>query len=288
MSMRLEGATGAPPPCKGLVDAGPRMVHDGGMLDGETRLAAHHLRAWPMRAMRRLGGTVETSCEMACASCARRFSLGVLPYTSLHACQQDTPPVFQDHSTVINLLMTTSEAGFPCEALHPQCVLPYYVPLCMCSRTLKYCWDNITQRCRAARLKVNAMGPRPCQEGSTPQRMPTGHAPDVEVGAPAQVLQLHVAVRLELLHVREHGRLAQHRARCVHLPQLHHLQHHLYRQQPHALPRQGTRAIHRWTPRNPAPCSTARALHALQFLLMHWPRSACSTTCHAATVLGEP
>ena len=36
-----------------------------------------------MRAMRRAGGTVVTSCDSACASCARRLSLGVDPYTSL-------------------------------------------------------------------------------------------------------------------------------------------------------------------------------------------------------------
>ena len=38
-----------------------------------------------MRAMRRAGGTVVTSCDSACASCARRLSFGVAPYTSLHA-----------------------------------------------------------------------------------------------------------------------------------------------------------------------------------------------------------
>jgi hypothetical protein len=36
-----------------------------------------------MSAMSREGGTVVTSCDSACASCARRFSFGVLPYTSL-------------------------------------------------------------------------------------------------------------------------------------------------------------------------------------------------------------
>ncbi len=38
-----------------------------------------------MSAMSREGGTVVTSCDSACASCARRFSFGVLPYTSLRA-----------------------------------------------------------------------------------------------------------------------------------------------------------------------------------------------------------
>lgn len=45
----------------------------------------HHLSACPMRAMSRDGGTVDTSCDIACAICARRLSFGVSPYTSLHS-----------------------------------------------------------------------------------------------------------------------------------------------------------------------------------------------------------
>lgn len=36
-----------------------------------------------MSAIRRAGGTVVTSCDSACAICARRLSFGVVPYTSL-------------------------------------------------------------------------------------------------------------------------------------------------------------------------------------------------------------
>jgi len=46
---------------------------------------ARHSSAWPISAISREGGTVVTSCDSACASCARRFSFGVLPYTSLRA-----------------------------------------------------------------------------------------------------------------------------------------------------------------------------------------------------------
>ena len=54
-------------------------------------------------------------------------------------------------------------------------------------------------------------------------------APDVKVGAAAEVLQAQEAVGLRLLHAGKDGRLAQHRARGVHLAQLHQLQHHLGR-----------------------------------------------------------
>ena len=50
-------------------------------------LESHHLRACPMRAMRREGCTTVTSCESECASCARLLSLARLPYTSLSAPQ---------------------------------------------------------------------------------------------------------------------------------------------------------------------------------------------------------
>lgn len=42
----------------------------------------HHLSACPTSAMRREGGTVDTSLDSACASCARRLSRRVLPYSS--------------------------------------------------------------------------------------------------------------------------------------------------------------------------------------------------------------
>ena len=38
-----------------------------------------------MSAMSRDGGTMVTSEDSACAICARRLSLGVAPYTSLHS-----------------------------------------------------------------------------------------------------------------------------------------------------------------------------------------------------------
>ena len=52
-------------------------LHDG------TALTAHHLTACPMRAINLLGGAVETSCDRLWATCCRRCSRGMPPYTSL-------------------------------------------------------------------------------------------------------------------------------------------------------------------------------------------------------------
>ncbi len=57
----------------------------------------HQSSAWPMSAMSREGGTVVTSCDSACASCARRFSFGVAPYTSLHVAYASHLPM-QHHT----------------------------------------------------------------------------------------------------------------------------------------------------------------------------------------------